>query len=182
VRDAGLGWLLLDCLRGRHYSTEEQAERLLLRHHLAEQNLFSEMFAITVVPLMVACDYTLSQMSFGENTISFGLDFEGQLQVLQMYAVLIGVEILNHGVVRLLLKRQLRKFRSLVVNIRVPDHTEMKHRRGRSSILRVDQVWNVQHHDRQYWAAHFWYCCAIIVFAVTAIIKATDRLNHEVSE
>jgi len=179
VRDVGLGWMLWDWLRGNQYGIEEKGRTLLLRYHLTEQNLFSEMLAVIIVPLVVGCDAFFSYFNFGTDTISFGLDANEQLQVLLMYAVLLGVEIVNHVVVRLLLTRQVTKFRSQLASPRV---SEEKQDEQRSSILEVGQAWNIQRHDKQYWARHFWYIIVMVVFAVTEVIRTTTKLKHEVTD
>jgi len=70
IRDAGYGWMALDWIRGTHeMDLKIRCRDMLLRYHLCEQNLFSELLAAVVVPLAVACDLIFSALGFGAKVI-----------------------------------------------------------------------------------------------------------------
>ena len=85
IRDAGYGWMALDWIRGKHeMDLKIRCRDMLLRYHLCEQNLFSELLAAVVVPLAVACDSIFSELGFGVNTITAGLRANEQIALLHM--------------------------------------------------------------------------------------------------
>jgi len=173
-RDAGLGWILWDWMRGRRYDIEEKGKTLLLRYHLAEQNLLSEMLAVMVVPFIVGSDVVFSQFNIGVNTISFGLEFDDQIQVLQMYTILIAVALLDHAVVRFLLRRQLTNFRSQAS--RTPRSIHQNRPRTKShrvvkSILQMDQSWSVRAHG----ICYFFYGCVCVCVCVCMCVYVCDE-------
>jgi len=189
VRDAGYGWLVLDWIRGKHeIDLRSRCRALLLRYHLCEQNLFSELLAAVVVPLAVACDLVFSALGFGANTITAGLNASEQIALLQMYGVLLSVELLTHAVVRRLMNRQLFALRAIV---QTQPHTQENNKfvstgntgKRRMSIMLVTSGgWNRHEHNKRYWNTHFSYFMCMVTFVVITVLFNTGVIKHRLSE
>jgi len=182
IRDSGYGWKALDWMRGkRAMDIRFQSRDLLLRYHLGEQNLLSELLAGIVVPVAVACDYVFSELEFGANTITKGMTSREQIGVLQMYGVLLCVEIVTHVIVRRLLKRQLSALRTVIES---DPHSQIgNYGPGRRlSIMNTSVVWNCNSHNREYWNRHFSYFMCMVLFTVTSVFYFSTTLKNVIVE
>jgi len=181
VRDAGYGWVLLDWIRGkREQDLNLRCRDILLRYHLSEQNLFSELLAAIVVPTAVALDLLYTEWGFGVNTITKGLTGSEQIELLQMFAVLLSVEVVTHAIVRRLLKRQLAAFRHHAqeqARTGTRTNTFTSPRRSMSMII-TSAEWNANSHNTKYWNGNFAYFMSMVAFALGNVLFRTAELRQ----
>jgi len=182
---------------------------MLLRYHLCEQNLFSELLAAVVVPLAVSLDLLFSALGFGVNTLTTGLDSSEQILLIQMYGVILSVELVTHAIVKFLLQRQLTAFRGVVRVVQAEklhrtaqqqqqyrqlqqhnnnnnnnrnNHTS-DGRARRMSIITVTPVeWSASSHNRKYWSTNFSYFMSLVAFSVTNVLFFTSQLKARLSK
>jgi len=184
IRDSGYGWEFLDWIRGKHeLNVRIRCRDILLRYHLGEQNLFAELLAAVVVPTAVMCDYLFSKLGYGDDTIAKRLSSSEQIGILQMYGVLLCVELITHALVKHLLKRQLSACRALVESqSRSTQNNFTSSRSGRMSIIDTNIVWNSKSHNRKYWNKHFSYFMCMIAFTVVTVLFFSASLKHQLNK
>jgi len=186
IRDAGYGWILLDWLRGTCGTTKldltTRSRDMLLRYHLCAQNLFSELLANLVIPLAVTCDILFTKFGYGVNTITIGLTQTERTVLLQMFSVLLCVQLLTHAVVIFLLKRQLLAFRGLLARAEEPPNRRKNNfinvTSGRNGLMRLSLEWNAKSHINTYWNTHASYFKYMVTFAVVNALASTSELKH----
>jgi len=111
-------------------------------------------------------------MGFGVNTVTVGLTSSARIALMQMYCVLLCVELVTHGIVRYLLKRQLSAFRGLVQtqsSIQQIPQNRSDSSSGpprRMSIMVKSVQWDVNSHNEKYWDTRFWYFMSMTAFTV----------------
>jgi len=141
-----------------------------------------------VIPVAVACDYFFSYVGFGDNTITKGMDSAKQLGVLQMYAVLLGMQLMTHRIVRYLLKRQIYAIRARVelepkkrvrALVESPRNMIYPDANKRMSILDTILSWDPQAHNRAYWNKNFSFFMCMVVFTVFSVLYFSSKLKHE---
>jgi len=198
IRDSGVGWVVWDYIRGKHeIDMNVRCRDMLLRYHLGEQNLCSELLAGVVVPTAVACDYVYNKLDFGVNTITKGMTSTDQIGVLQMYGVLLCVEMVTHVVVRYLLKRQINTFRGVLVMAseqqphthshspaNTNNYTSVRASSASSSARRMSIIntfveWDSNSHNNKYWRTHVSYFMCMIVYTVINVLFYSAQLKHQ---
>ncbi len=129
-RDTGLAieiWNKL-CARKRKLDIAHRGMVLMDRFKLTHLNLFSEMLAVLIIPLMVLLDW----IGIGKQTITIGFSLDDAFNLVFMYGVLLLVELGSHVIIRRILTYQVSLlFATFRVCVRVcvgvalfPSHTK----------------------------------------------------------